>query len=66
MTAQAFLAGLEALIKQDNATEHSYRPALKTLFEQAMADTSATVVVTRLLIGVYLFPFLKGINSRHQ
>jgi hypothetical protein len=42
MTAQAFLTELEALLKQDNATEHSYRLALKTLFEQAMAGTSAT------------------------
>ena len=42
MPTQPFLAELEALLKQDNATEHSYRPALKTLFEQAMAGTSAT------------------------
>ncbi len=37
-----FLASVETLLQQGNATEHSYRPALKTLFEAAVAGATAT------------------------
>ena len=42
MPVPTYLASVELLFKQGNATEHRYRPALKTLFETVLADVTAT------------------------
>lgn len=42
MPVDAFLRQVQILLQQNNATEHSYRPALQTLFNTLLAPATAT------------------------
>ncbi len=56
----AFLASLEADLKRGNATEHTYRPALKQLFEQVLEGITATNEPTRAAYGAPDFVLQDG------
>lgn len=42
MSIKTFLDSIESILRQGNATEHSYRPALKMLFESVIPGATAT------------------------
>ena len=51
MPIQAYLTDINNIFKAGNATEHSYRPALKTLFEQLTSGLTVTNEPKRIACG---------------
>ncbi|MDO8438416.1 MAG: type ISP restriction/modification enzyme [Nitrosomonadaceae bacterium] len=61
MPFKKYLAGIGAALKQGNATEHTYRPALKTLLESLAPNLLATNEPKRIQCGAPDYIVTRGV-----
>ncbi len=61
MPFKAYLKEINKVFKAGNATEHSYRPALKLLIESLSAGVTATNEPQRIACGAPDFIVTKGL-----